>query len=561
MQEAIQEILEQVEKRNINNQKELDRLKAEISHKHKLKQEPRLIHLFLEANKKQRKKFSQILKTKPVRTISGVAPIALFTMPSNCPPQAKCIYCPGGVNSFFGTVPKSYTGNEPASRRAARNKYDPYLQIFNRLEHYALLNQNFDKADIIIMGGTFPFYSKPYKDEFITYVYKALNDFSEIFFKNSEFQYEKFKKFYELPTFDIDDRARIDRIHKKLLKLKNKSTFKKEQLRNENSKIRCIGLTIETRPDLGKLEEGNEILYYGGTKIELGIQSVYDEDLVFTERGHLVKDSIDSIRILKDLGFKLNFHYMLGLNSDRKKDLDGLKTLFSNPDFRPDMMKIYPCLVMPGTKLHELYKKKEYKPITTEEAVEIISEAKRFIPEYVRIMRVQRDIPTFVTVAGPDRTNLRQIVEKKCQEKNIKCNCIRCREIKNEEIVNPKLNVLEYDASKGKEFFISYKSNDKIIGFCRLRFPSQVLRKEITDKTALIRELHVYSSSAEIGKKPKASSQHKGFGQKLIKKAEEISLKNNKNKILILSGIGVKQYYKEKLGYEKEGPYMSKILN
>ncbi|MEK6953309.1 MAG: tRNA uridine(34) 5-carboxymethylaminomethyl modification radical SAM/GNAT enzyme Elp3, partial [Nanoarchaeota archaeon] len=199
MQEAIQEILKEIEKRKINNQKDLDKLKAEISHKYKLKQEPRLIHLFLEASEKQRKKFSKILKTKPVRTISGVAPIALFAMPSNCPPQAKCIYCPGGVNSFFGTVPKSYTGNEPASRRAARNKYDPYLQIFNRLEHYALLNQNFDKAEIIIMGGTFPFYSKIYKKEFITYVYKALNDFSGIFFKNNKFQYEKFKKFYELP--------------------------------------------------------------------------------------------------------------------------------------------------------------------------------------------------------------------------------------------------------------------------------------------------------------------------------------------------------------------------
>lgn len=250
---------------------------------------------------------------------------------------------------------------------------------------------------------------------------------------------------------------------------------------------------------------------------------------------------------------------MLGLNSDRKNDLEGLKTLFSNPDFRPDMMKIYPCLVMPGTKLYELYKKNKYKPITTEEAAEIISESKKFIPDYVRIMRVQRDIPTFVTAAGPDKTNLRQIVEKKCKEKNIKCNCIRCREIKNEEIVKPKLKVLGYEASNGKEFFISYESNDKIIGFCRLRFPSQFLRPEITDKTALIRELHVYSSSTGLGKKGHA--QHRGFGQKLIKKSEEIAIENNKNKILILSGIGVKPYYKEKLGYKKEGPYMSKILN
>ena len=558
MKEAIKEILKQIEKRNIKTQKELNKLKAEISHKYKLKQEPRLIHLFLEANKKQREKFSNLLKTKPVRTISGVAPIAIFAIPSNCPPQAKCIYCPGGINSFFGTVPKSYTGKEPASRRASRNKYDPYLQIFNRLEHYVLLNQIFDKAEIIIMGGTFPFYSKIYKEKFIIYTYKALNDFSKLFFKNNKFQYQKFKKFFELPTFNLNDIKRTERIHKKLLKLKSSSTLKKEQLRNEKAKIRCIGLTIETRPDLGRLQEGNEILGYGGTKVELGIQSVYDEDLNFINRGHSVKDSIESIRILKDLGFKILVHYMLGLTEDRKKDLEGLKTLFSNPDFKPDMLKIYPCLVMPGTKLYELYKKNKYKPITTEEAVEIISEAKRFFPKYLRVNRIQRDIPTFVTVAGPDRTNLRQIVEQKCKEKNINCNCIRCREIKNEKIINPKLKILEYKASKGKEFFISYESNNKLIGFCRLRFPSQFLRKEITNKTALIRELHVYSSSAEIGKKGHA--QHKGFGQKLIKKAEEIALKNNKNKILILSGIGVKEYYKNKVGYKKEGHYMSKSL-
>ncbi len=559
MLKAIKEILEQIEKRKINNKKDLNKLKAEISHKYKLKSEPRLIHLFIQANKKQREKYSLILKTKPVRTISGIAPVALFATPLGCPPQAKCIYCPGGPGSIFGNVPKSYTGNEPASRRAARNNYDPYLQIFNRLEHYALLNQNFDKVEIIIMGGTFPFYPKGYKDKFITYVYKALNDFSEMFFKNNEFQYKKFKKFFELPTYNINDIKRTERIHQKLLKIKGTSDLVTEQLRNEESKIRCIGLTIETRPDLGKLNEGNEILNYGSTKIELGIQSVYDEDLEFVKRGHSVQDSIESIRILKDLGFKLLFHYMLGLTQDRKKDLEGLKTLFSNQDFRPDMIKIYPCLVIKGTELYNLWKQDKYKPITTEEAAEIISEAKRFIPKYNRIMRIQRDIPTFVTSAGPDRTNLRQIVEKKCKEKNIKCNCIRCREVKDSKIENPELKVIEYKASKGKEFFISYESNNKIIGFCRIRFPSQSLRPEITEKTAIVRELHVYSSSTEIGKKGHA--QHKGFGQELMQKAERIALENNKNKILVISGIGVKQYYQKKLGYKKEGPYMSKILN
>ena len=409
------------------------------------------------------------------------------------------------------------------------------------------------------MGGTFPFYPKGYKDKFITYTYKAINDFSEMFFENNELNFKKFKEFFELPTYDINDMKRVERIHEKLLELKKESSLEIEQKRNENSKIRCIGLTIETRPDLGKLDEGNEILSYGGTKVELGIQSVYDEDLEFVKRGHNVKDSIESIRILKDLGFKLLFHYMLGLTEDRKKDLEGLKRLFSDPDFRPDMLKIYPCLVMPGTELHELWMQGKYKDINTEEAVDMIVEAKRFIPRYLRVNRIQRDIPTNLTAGGPDRTNLRQIVEKKCKERNVKCNCIRCREIKNEEIKNPELKVEGYEASNGKEFFISIEDNDKIIGFCRLRFPSSYLREEIDEKTALIRELHVYSSFASIGKE--GNAQHKGFGMKLVKKAEEIAKENGKSKILVISGIGVREYYNKKLGYKLEGVYMSKSLD
>ncbi len=564
MQQLTQEIIQELENRNISSQKELNKIITKISQKYKSKFFPRKIQLLINSTPQQREKLSKLLITKPIRTLSGVAPIALFSVPANCPSQAQCIFCPGGPGSVFGNVPKSYTGNEPASRRAARNKYDPYLQIFNRIEHYTLTNQPYDKVEIIVMGGTFTFLPETYKKRFITYIYKALNDFSEIFFTKNNLDFEKFKEFFELPTDNFQDAKRIEKIHQKLLMLKDKNfqDLENEKLRNEISKVKCVSLLIETRPDCGKLKEGNEILDYGGTKIELGVQSVYDEDLEFVKRGHTVQDSIDSIRILKDLGFKLAFHYMLGLTEDRKKDLKGLEKLFLDPNFRPDMLKIYPCLVMPGTPLYNLWKQGKYNPVTTEEAAEIIAEAKKFVPKYLRIQRIQRDIPSTFIASGTIKTNLREYVQKLGNQKGIRCQCIRCREPMNKFIDwnKVKLLTLEYNASQGKEFFISFEDikNDIILGFCRLRFPFQQLRNEIKKDSALIRELHVYGPAARIGNK--GIVQHKGLGKKLIEEAEKIALKNNKNKIIIISGVGVHQYFINKLGYKKDGPYVSKFL-
>lgn len=221
-------------------------------------------------------------------------------------------------------------------------------------------------------------------------------------------------------------------------------------------------------------------------------------------------------------------------------------------------------MVMKGTKLFEEWKKGNFKPLTTKKAASLIAEFKKYVPEYCRIMRIQRDIPTFMTSSGIDRTNLRQYVEKICKEKNIKCRCIRCREAgynKNINIRNLKIKIIEYEASKGKELFIvaEDEKNDVLFGYCRLRFPSQLLRKEITKDSALIRELHIYSTAVQIGKKSKESFQHRGIGKKLMKIAEEIAKNNNKDKIAVLSGIGAREYFR-KLNYKLEGPYMVKKL-
>src|SRR3989344_4149092 len=537
-----------------------DKLKKLAARKYKLKKIPTNIEILNLLNEKERKLYKDYFITKPVRTLSGVAPIAVMTKPLPCPHAKKggpCSYCPGGPGSVFGDIPQSYTGKEPATMRGLRAGFDSYLQVFNRLEHYVILGQAPEKVELIIMGGTFPSFEKKYQEEFVKYCFKALNDFSAIFYKKNKFNYEKFNEFFELPC-DVFNKERTKRIQDKLRKIKRKCVFVKEQERNEISKIRCVGLTIETRPDYGKLKEGNEMLRLGCTRVELGIQSVYDDLLEKIKRGHSINDSVESIRMLKDLGFKLNFHCMIGLPGVKSRELDGLKELFLNGDFKPDMLKIYPCMVMKGTKLYEDYKKGKYKPLTTEKAAEIIAEFKKYVPEYCRIMRVQRDVPSYVTEAGPGRTNLRQYVNKILKKKRIICKCIRCREIgRNIKKGKVRLKVLEYEASKGKEFFISLEDDNSLYGFCRLRFPSEFLRKEITMDSALIRELHVYGGLTELGKRGKI--QHKGYGKLLLKKAEDISRKDRKNKIVVISGVGVREYYK-KLLYKKEGVYMVKKI-
>ncbi|MEK6868792.1 MAG: tRNA uridine(34) 5-carboxymethylaminomethyl modification radical SAM/GNAT enzyme Elp3, partial [Nanoarchaeota archaeon] len=584
------------------------------------------------ASDEDRRIFKKILSMKPMRTISGVAPIALMTDPYPCPHTIKgigsCTYCPGGPGSVFGDVPQSYTGKEPSTRRAIRNLYDPYLGVFNRLEHYIAMNSVPEKCEVILQGGTFPFAPKIYQDYFVKYLLKAMNDFSRMFYNENGIDFDKFNEFFELPAnigneertkriqgkllfiknLDLSDKKTLDSINNLFFNDKNNNGLKNElivqwkifnetknndensnknnnlitiknnlnndkiinnnpnrknsdpnsvamknviakvneqndqnisleqvQKENETAKIRCIGLTIETKSDYGKLAHGNQMLRLGCTRVEIGIQSIYDEVLEKTNRGNTVQDNIESIRILKDLGFKINAHYMPGLPYTTKEmDRKGLKELFENPDYKPDMMKIYPCMVMPGTKLHDDWKSGKFTPLTTKEAAELIAEMFSYVPEWCRVMRVQRDIPTYATASGVDRTNLRQYVDEICMKKGIKSRDIRAREaglnsinkktINNDEhsknnkfdLKHIKIKIIEYEASRGKEFFIAAEDpeNDVLFGYCRLRFPSQSLREEITKDSALIRELHVYSLAVSIGKTSEDSFQHRGIGKK-----------------------------------------------
>ncbi|HLD79647.1 MAG TPA: tRNA uridine(34) 5-carboxymethylaminomethyl modification radical SAM/GNAT enzyme Elp3 [Candidatus Nanoarchaeia archaeon] len=561
MSAALQEITELIKTNHIQDQESLNYIKQNISKKHKLSKTPTNIEILVSLPPEKIMEFKKVLLSKPTRTISGVSPVAIMTAPSKCP-HGKCTFCPGGLNSPWGDVPQSYTGHEPATMRGIRNNYDSYLQVFNRLQQYVLMGHSFDKIEIIIMGGTFTAEPKVYQEEFVYGLFKAMNDFSDLFFDGQgEFDFPKFKEFFQLPG-DMYDKEREHNIQSKLLELKQKTktTLEEEQVRNEISHIRCVALCIETKPDWGFLEHGNEMLRQGCTRVELGIQSVYDDILKHVHRGHTAEDSKKSIRILRDLGFKINFHYMPGLPlTDYERDMAGMRQLFSDPDYKPDMIKVYPCMVAPGTALYYQYKKGEFTPLSTEEAAKRISEFYSFVPEYCRIQRVQRDVPTKYWEAGVDMTNLRQYIDEKYP---VKCRDIRAREPKGKLINWEKveLKVTEYEASRGKEFFIAAEDtqNDVLIGFCRLRFPFECLRSEITAGSALIRELHVYGTATAIG--DEGLVQHKGWGTKLMQKAEELAREHGKDKMVVISGVGVRKYYEEKLGYRKEGPYVVKEL-
>ncbi|MCD6227798.1 tRNA uridine(34) 5-carboxymethylaminomethyl modification radical SAM/GNAT enzyme Elp3 [Candidatus Micrarchaeota archaeon] len=456
----------------------------------------------------------------PSRTISGVTPVALMTT-SGCP-HGRCIYCPRGKYAA-----QSYTGEEPASLRARQNMFDPFMQIKARLRQYRQLGHPTDKIEVIIMGGTFLAMSTKYKENFIMKIYEALNG-----------------------------RVADSIEHAKMI--------------NETAKHRVVGLTIETRPDWAMEKHINEMLTYGATRVEVGVQTLSDEVYEKVERGHKIVDVIKSTQLLKDSAFKIVYHMMPGLFATPEQDVQYFKTLFSDERFQPDMLKIYPTLVLKGTKLYDMWKKGEYKPYDSEQAAEVIAESMRYIPEYVRVMRIQRDIPSPIIAAGVKHSNLRQLVEQRMKVKGIKPREIRSREVgvtlnrygKKLKLGNVQPVIRKYNASNGKEYFISYEDidDDVILGFIRLRIPFKPFRPEIDNTTGLIRELHVYGSEVGIGDIPNyEQAQHKGLGQKLLSRAEDIAKDEGMKHVVVISGPGVRQYY-YKHGYKLEGVYVKKRL-
>jgi len=449
---------------------------------------------------------------KPTRTISGVAPLAVMIGPNKCP-HGTCIYCPS-LNA-----PQSYTPDSPAVLRAKKVNYNPFIQVKDRISILKSMGHPTEKIEMIIMGGTFLSLPIKLQYDFIKSCYDALNE------EKSE-------------------------------------TLEQAKQLNENAKHRCVALCIETRPDVCGKNEIKRLLEFGCTRVELGVQAIDDKIYDIIKRGHKVKDVIKATANLKRAGFKVGYHLMPGLPaSNPRKDIKMFKEIFKNPNYRPDQIKIYPCQIIKGSLLEEWYKKGLYKPYERETIKKIIMEMLKETPEYCRIMRIMREIPLNYLVCGTDKMDLRNEIEKEIIVKKIKLKEIRFREVgialRREEKIDNKIeiNIKDYEASGGKEFFIQALNKDNILfGLLRLR-----LEKD-EKSPAMIRELHVYGSSLRIGERDKNKYQHRGIGKRLMEEAEKIARRNNRSTIKVISGVGVRKYY-ESLGYslDKYG-YMRKII-
>jgi len=438
---------------------------------------------------------------KPSKTLAGVTPVAVMCKPRKCN-HGTCLYCPS-LN-----VPQSYTPKSPPVLRASILKYNAFEQIKSRLKAFRLMNHPTSKIELIIMGGNFLEYNSIYQKNFVKSCYDALN--GEI-------------------SKDLESAKRL----------------------NETALHRCVALCIETRPDSCDNKNIKKMLHWGATRVEIGVQCLDDKIYKKVNRGHDVKSVMQATKLLKGAGFKVGYHMMLGLpESNPKKDLEMFKKLFKNPNFKPDQLKIYPCQVIRGAELVEWYKKGKYHPYSKDDVQELIIKIMKIIPNYCRVMRVMREIPPEFLIAGIKRIDLRRDIEAELKKSKKKIKEIRFREIgfvirdlkKGQKINNKlKLKINKYNASNGDEYFLEFVNKDNILfGLCRLR---------IVNNNAFIRELHIYGQALSLGEKGKEFGQHKGLGKKLIREVEKIIKKQGINKLKIISGVGVRQYYK-KLGYK-----------
>jgi len=457
---------------------------------------------------------------KLTRTISGVTPVAVMTLPLKCPGQ--CIYCP-----TYTTTPQSYTPESPAVLRARKCNYDAKKQVKLRLKVLSEMGHPTDKVELIVMGGTFLAYRQDYQYQFIKDCFDALNGEE---------------------SASLEEAKRL----------------------NETAKHRCTGLCIETRPDWCQQEEIDRMLEFGTTRVELGVQTLDDKIYRLVRRGHKVEDVIKATTLLKEHGFKVHYHWMPGLpGSTPEKDLELSARLFSDVRFKPDGLKLYPTMVVEGTELEKWYQDGRYQPYNDETMINLIVDIKSLVPKYVRISRVLRDIPSKFIVGGL-KDSLRDVVKQRMMQQAIECKCIRCREYGHRaqggwEIGQPHIVRMDYEASGGKEIFLSFEDeNETLFGLLRMRIQSKSIAKleeETKGNLALIRELHIYGPEVPLSQQAPTAAQHKGLGKALLREAERIAGEEfHMERMVVLSGIGAKEYYHTEFGYSSQGDYMVKTL-
>jgi elongator complex protein 3 len=450
------------------------------------------------------------------RTISGVTPVAVMAQPMGCP--GNCVYCPS-----YPDAPRSYTSESPAVLRAISCNFEAKKQVTERLRILSNMGHAADKIELIVMGGTFPACPEDYQYHFIKECYDSMNG------------------------------------------VESSSLEEAKQL-NETAKYRCVGLCIETRPDWCDEVHIKRMLDFGTTRVELGVQTLDDDIFHIVRRGHTVDTVIKATRLLKEYGIKVYYHWMPGLpGSSPAHDLEMTARLFSETDFRPDGLKLYPTLVVANSELETWYKDGRYNPYSMSELTDLMVRIKSLIPPYIRVPRVMRDIPTKFIIAGCKDLALRSSLKKRMDELHIQCNCIRCREYGHRlrdgyKIGEPHFDRIEYEASGGRELFLSFvDEQNTLFGLLRLRIGHSKLGDN--GDTAIVRELHVFGSEVPLGEQGKATAQHKGLGSELLREAERISREEfGVQKIAIISGVGARDYFRTEFGYALEGAYMVKEL-
>ncbi|MBA0685509.1 hypothetical protein Goshw_025824 [Gossypium schwendimanii] len=587
---AIAEIVNSMVELSRKNQTvDLNAIKSAACRKYGLARAPKLVEMIAALPESDRESLLPKLRAKPVRTASGIAVVAVMSKPHRCPHIATtgniCVYCPGGPDSDFEYSTQSYTGYEPTSMRAIRaslrlcwnaggecgcnrtelrssceklqapleiqslkldsslfnsvglsseenviyndSRYNPYVQARSRIDQLKRLGHSVDKVEFILMGGTFMSLPADYRDYFIRNLHDALSGHT---------------------SANVEEAVAY----------------------SEHSAVKCIGMTIETRPDYCLGPHLRQMLSYGCTRLEIGVQSTYEDVARDTNRGHTVAAVADCFCLAKDAGFKVVAHMMPDLpNVGVERDLESFKEFFESPLFRADGLKIYPTLVIRGTGLYELWKTGRYRNYPPEQLVDIVARILAMVPPWTRVYRVQRDIPMPLVTSGVEKGNLRELALARMDDLGLKCRDVRTREAGIQDIhhkIRPEEVELvrrDYTANEGWETFLSYEDTrqDILVGLLRLRKCGRnTTCPELMGKCSIVRELHVYGTAVPVHGRDADKLQHQGYGTLLMEEAERIASREHRStKIAVISGVGTRHYYR-KLGYELEGPYMVKYL-
>lgn len=529
----------------------------------------------------------QHLQMKPTRTISGVAPVTVLTKPFPCP--GKCIFCPNDVR-----MPKSYLSDEPGAQRAEKNYFDPYLQTYNRIEALHQMGHSIEKIELIILGGTWSYYPEPYQIWFIKECFRAMNEFGV--HDDQQVVRERYRAAEKaLAAQSIAGRSDNPRVNQdrfgdqQLIAGRNRDTqaaynqtvaqlynqperlvgldqyqaatwveLAQEQLRNETAVSRNVGLVIETRPDNISPAEVIKIRRLGCTKTQIGIQSLQDEVLTKNHRGHDVAATRKAIGLLRQAGFKIHAHWMPNLyGSSPAADKQDYQLLFSDPDFKPDELKIYPCSLIESAELVEYYRKGLWQPYTEEELLDVLSYCFLETPGYCRLTRVIRDIPSPDIMVGNKKTNFRQLVENWLAKHKHTIREIRAREIRGRAHLTDQASTsaLQYTTSVSEEYFLQVtvpdsEQQERLLAFLRLSLPKSDQEPLVSElnQAAMIREVHVYGQATALGQRQQDRAQHVGYGKQLIQLASELASQAGFKRLAVISAVGTREYYR-KLGF------------